>query len=281
MNGLSASGEAPSEQAAPVLYDSENGVALLTLNRPHRLNAWTPQMGELYYELLRRATEDAGVRVIVVTGAGRGFCAGADIARLESVVDRVLNTDEEARRFPFRAFEIPKPVLAAVNGACAGVGLVWALEADVRFAARGAKLTTAFARRGLVAENGSAWLLTRLVGQANALDLLLSGRVVLAEEAQAMGLVNRVFEPSELLAETMRYANELASLSSPSAMAIIKRQVYRAAAGDFATDVKESLQYIAGRTKSSDYREGVASFIERRQPAFDPLDRPAIQDPFS
>ena len=179
----------------------EDGVALLTLNRPDRLNAWTGEMERAYFGMLEDCAASEEVRVIVVTGAGRGFCAGADMQELQSIGAGELDTegiaaDRRPQSFPL---SIPKPIIAAINGACAGIGMVQALMCDVRFAAEGAKLTTAFARRGLIGEHGIAWMLPRLIGPARALDLLLSGRVVLAEEAQELGLVNRTVAPERLL----------------------------------------------------------------------------------
>src|SRR5262249_50124568 len=153
------------------------------------------------------ADDDPDVRVIVVTGAGRGFCAGADMGALQEVGKGAsFGGSGKPQTFPLT---IAKPIIAAVNGACAGLGLVHAPLCDLRFAAAGAKFTTAFVRRGLVAEHSISWTLPRLVGQANALDLLLSGRVFLAEEAAAIGLVNRVVEPAALLDTTLAYARDL------------------------------------------------------------------------
>ncbi len=166
-----------------VLRTIEDDVAVLTLNRPDRLNAWTAEMQTMYFDLLEDCAACEDVRAIVVTGAGRGFCAGADVAGLQALSDgddglRATGHDERPVTFPLT---IPKPVIAAINGACAGLGLVMALMCDLRFAASGAKLTTAFARRGLIAEHGIAWILPRLVGPARALDLLMSCRVVLGD----------------------------------------------------------------------------------------------------
>src|SRR5208337_1662781 len=178
----------PLAQEELVLYAESSGVATLTLNRPQRLNAWTPALSTRYFDLLERADDDPSVRVILVTGAGRGFSAGADMNVLQGS-ESAATADARAQTFPLT---IRKPILAAINGPCAGIGLVFALMCDLRFAAAGAKFTTAFSRRGLVAEHGISWILPRLVGQARALDLLYSGRVFLAEEALALGLVNRV-----------------------------------------------------------------------------------------
>ena len=176
-----------------VLAERRGPVLVLTLNRPERLNAWTDALEECYYDRLDAAEDDPEVRAIVVTGAGRGFCAGADMGDLEqgaggADVEAVLRNRPRPRAFPLT---VRKPLIAAINGAAAGLGLVEALYCDMRFATPEAKLTTAFARRGLVAEYGMSWLLPRLVGYSTALDLLLSGRVVLGEEALRLRLVDR------------------------------------------------------------------------------------------
>jgi len=181
---------------------------------------------------------------------------------------------------PAIAITVPKPVVAAINGACAGIGFVIALSCDVRFAAAGAKLTSSFVRRGLIAEHGLAWLLPRLVGTARALDFLLSGRVVLAEEALELGIVNRVLPGDSLLAATEAYARELAIYSSPASMAAIKRQVYRAMDIDFTTAHQEAVRLaVMTPVPKSDFAEGVASFVEKREPRFEPLSAD-LEDPF-
>lgn len=252
-----------------VLREIEQGIALLTLNRPDRLNAWTPEMEIRYFDLLEECGKDSAVRVIVVTGAGRGFCAGADMQTLQGLGGGAeYRGSKRPQIFPLT---VPKPILAAVNGACAGLGFVQALMCDLRFAAAGAKFTTAFSRRGLIAEHGSSWLLPRLVGHARALDLLLSARVFLAEEALEMGVVNRVLPPGEVLDATLAYARELAANCSPAAMAVIKRQVYEHYEKDLASALRESNRWMEESLRRPDFREGVASFVERRPPRFTAL----------
>ena len=172
------------------------------------------------------------------------------------------------------ALSIPKPVIAAVNGACAGLGFVHAVACDVRFAAEGAKFTTAFSRRGLVAEHGISWTLPRLVGQANALDLLMSGRVLLAEEAKELGLVNRVYAPDQLLSETMAYADDLAANAAPTSMAIMKHQVYNHPQLPLAEAMNQSNSLMRASLRRSDFKEGVSSFLEKRPPSFEPVTGP-------
>jgi enoyl-CoA hydratase/carnithine racemase len=163
-------------------------------------------------------------------------------------------------------------MIAAINGACAGVGLMQALNCDVRFAARGAKFTTAYARRGLPAEYGSSWLLPRLIGVEHALDLLLSGRVFDADEAKALGLVSRVTEPADVLTEARAYATDLAANCSPRSMAAIRRQVYGDLSRRFDESMAHTLMLMADFSQAPDFTEGVASFAEKRPAAFPDLD---------
>jgi enoyl-CoA hydratase/carnithine racemase len=251
----------------------EDGVALLTLNRPERLNAWTDEMERTYFGLLDECAAAAQVRVIVVTGAGRGFCAGADMQQLQQLSDGEAREEQgsEARRPQSFPTSVPKPIIAAINGACAGIGLVQALMCDLRFAAEGAKLTTAFSRRGLVAEHGISWILPRLVGPARALDLLLSARVVLAQEAAELGLVNRAIAPERLLDETLAYAHDLAVNCSPASMATIKRQVYADLEHTLADTIAAADRLMLASFTAPDFAEGVSSFVERREPSFAPV----------
>jgi enoyl-CoA hydratase/carnithine racemase len=265
-----------------VRYESEEGVATLTLNRPHRLNAWTGRMHTEYRWALEQAENDARVRVIVVTGEGRGFCAGADAAALEGHVAKggydpgtpaeMANPGYGVRRefdqnFAFQ-FGMTKPIIAAINGPAAGVGLVLACFADLRFAAEGAKLTTAHGKLGLPAEYGLSWLLPRLIGLTRANDLLLSSRPFLAEEAYQFGLVNAVVPGETLLPHTYAYARNLIATVSPSSMKETKRQVYADLHGDVGSSVANSELLLNRMMREPDYREGVAAFIEKRPPRF-------------
>lgn len=257
-----------------VLYSVEDGVALLTLNRPDRMNAWTGEMQVRYFDLLDRAAAEPDVRVAVVTGAGKGFCPGADMNLLQGMGG---GTESPALggpvqgRLTIHPTSFPKPLVMAINGACAGVGLVQALMGDVRFAAEGVKFTTAFARRGLIAEYGSSWLLPRLVGASNAADLLLSARVVLADEALAMGLVNRVVPKESLLEETMAYARDIAQSCSPASLAAIKGQLFTHSQLDLATANERTEDLMRQSLQGPDFKEGVSSYVEKRPPAFAPL----------
>jgi enoyl-CoA hydratase/carnithine racemase len=263
-------------------YEPAGPVAVVTLDRPDRLNSWTGRMHSEYRALLARAAVDPEVRAIVVTGAGRGFCAGADSRALEGHVARGgydpgtgpdLARPGYGVRPEFDAefayhFGIPKPIVAAVNGPAAGVGLALACYCDIRIAAAGAKLTTAHGRLGLPAEFGLSWLLPRLVGVTHAADLLLSSRIVLAEEALAMGLVNRVVPADDVLAESLAYATVLATEVSPASMAATKHQLY----ADLHRDVRSSVEDAGGRLETMmagpDFTEGVAALTEKRPPRF-------------
>jgi enoyl-CoA hydratase/carnithine racemase len=260
-----------------VLFEVEDRVAVLTFNRPDRLNAWTPELQTRYFDLLEECVARDEIRAIVLTGAGRGFCAGADMAHLEQLSggDGEVASDADGAPADPRpvtfALTLPKPVIAAINGPCAGLGLVHAVMCDLRFAAAGAKLTTAFARRGLVAEHGLSWMLPRLVGPARALDLLLSGRVVLGAEAAELGLVNRAVDGDRVLPEALDYARMLASECSPASMAQMKRQVYGDYERTLAESVEQANQLMLRSFSGPDFGEGVRSFVERRPPQFEPL----------
>lgn len=252
-----------------VRYDVSDGVALLTFNRPDKLNAMNLAMEEAYYDALDRADADSAVRAIVVTGEGKGFCPGADLEVLQT--DELFQFVDPTRRSMAHALTIRKPIVGAINGAIAGMGLAHALMFDVRFIAEGVKLTFSFPQRGLVAEYACSWTLPRLVGTGRALDLLLSGRVVTSDEALALGLVNRTVPGESLLDEALAYAGQLATSCSPTAMATIKAQIW----GDFDRPLDEVLprtrELMEQAFRGPDLAEGVQSFLEKRPPAFPPL----------
>ncbi len=257
-----------------VLIDVSDGVALITLNRPDRLNAWNAELQVRYFDLLEECGQREDVRAIVVTGAGRGFCAGADMQNLEALSegDGQLSGASDPRTVAF-LLDIPKPIIAAINGACAGLGLAMALMCDLRFAATEAKLTTAFVRRGLIAEYGMSWVLPRLIGPARALDLLFSGRVVLGSEAEALGVVNRAVADGRVVDEALSYARELATECSPTSMATIKHQVYGDASRGLDAALADANGLMLESLTRADFAEGVQSFLERRSPRFAPLSR--------
>ena len=264
-----------------IRYEIADRIATVTLDRPDRLNAWTPKMGEEVRDGMRRATDDDAVRVIVLTGAGRGFCAGADMATLSRLkegrgagtttpppppFDPSSRPDFQKRYSYFPA--VPKPIIAAVNGPCAGLGLVLALYCDLRFAAAEAQFTTAFSRRGLIAEHGISWTLPSLIGLSGALDLLLSARRVGAEEALRLRLIDRVSPPGELMAHVRAYASELAEAVSPRSMRVMKRQLWEARFQTLAQAIDTGDREMAASFASEDFREGVAHYLEKRKPAF-------------
>lgn len=249
----------------------DGGVGILTLNRPDRMNAWTGGLEDRYFALLEDFDRSPGVRAIVVTGAGRGFCPGVDLDVLRGLGDGGDNLSAADRKPVTFPLTVRKPLIGAINGACAGVGLVQALMFDVRFAAAGAKFTFAFARRGLIAEFGSSWLLPRLVGMSRALDLLLSSRTFTAEEALDLGLVNHVVPKDEVLDAAIAYASDLAANCSPTSMAVMKKQLYGHALVGVDAALDESNRLMRESLARSDFEEGVASYAERRPPLFDPL----------
>lgn len=253
-----------------VLSSLDRGVLTLTFNRPERLNAWTDAMGRRYFDLLTEAERNPEVRAVVVTGAGKGFCAGADFEALTAVQAGTYAELPDPRPATFPT-TIGKPIIAAVNGACAGLGMVHALVCDLVFTSEEAKWTTAFARRGLIAEYGLSWILPRVMGQQKAMDLLLSGRTFTGGEAVALSLANRALPSGELLEAAQSYARDLARHSSPTSMSIIKRQIW----SDWTTSLEESAkaatQEMLASFERPDFAEGVASFLERRDPDFPPL----------
>jgi enoyl-CoA hydratase/carnithine racemase len=266
-----------------VIYEvTPSGVAVLTLNRPDRLNTWGGDIASAFYAGLDRAEEDPAVRVIVLTGSGRAFCAGAQLGSMGSVAQSIENTDERklaslvGDRQPHYLTSLCKPVIAAVNGSCVGIGLTQALMCDVRFAAAGAKFAASFARRGLIAEYGVSWILPRLTGWGVALDLLLSGRTFLADEAAQLGLVKEVVPPEQLMKRAMDYAEDIARNCSPASMAVIKRQAYGDAMREVADASSRSEALLQASLQRPDVIEGITSFLEKRPPSFPGLDFSAI-----
>jgi enoyl-CoA hydratase/carnithine racemase len=254
----------------PVLVERRGAVLLLTLNRGDRMNGWTEDLEDLYFELLDEAEADPEVRAVVLTGAGRAFCAGADFADLEQLTEGVP-AGISGKRPRARAYHFKKPLIAALNGATAGLGLVQALYCDVRFCAEEAKLTTAFSRRGLIAEYGIGWLLPRLVGPGLARDLLLSGRVITGAEAGRIGLVEHVTPAAETVEAAIAYATDLATNCSPTSMAIMKGQIREAFDVHFEAAFTEAEGLLRESLERPDLAEGIASFMQRRPPRFPPL----------
>jgi enoyl-CoA hydratase/carnithine racemase len=270
-----------------ILYGVADRIATLTLNRPAKLNAWTRHMEKEVRAALAEADRDDNVRVIILTGAGRGFCAGADMQMLGNLAegkrseaelqayfaDWLADGECDDVRADFRKTysyfpAVSKPIIAAINGPIAGLGFVIALYCDMRFASDQAKFNTAFARRGLIAEHGISWMLPRLIGVANALDLLFSARTIDAAEALRMGLVSRVLPQEGFLESVRAYAAELANLVSPRSVKVIKRQVYNALFQSLAEAIDVANEEMLKSFKCADFQEGVAHFLEKRPPAF-------------
>lgn len=263
-------------------YTVADGIATITLDRPERLNAWTAMMNAEYRNHLQAASDDPNVRVIVLTGSGRGFCAGAESEDLaghaargsyDSGAPDDLATPGQGIRPEFDAelayhFGVPKPVLAAVNGPVAGIGFALSCYCDLRFAARGAKFTTAHGKLGLPAAFGLAWLLPKLIGLPRALDLLLSSRTFDADEAHQLGLVTSVVDGPDLLDHVYGYARMLATTVSPASLAASKRQVYEAFHQTAAEAVRAAEALLDPMMAGPDYREGVAALRGKRPPVF-------------
>lgn len=274
-------------------YEVDGPVATIWLNRPEALNAWIDAMGDELAGALTEAENDPTVVGIVLTGEGRGFCAGADMNMLSSLSsggdgggiaseaappvprpgDAEAGDDLRGRYTYFMS--LTKPVIAAINGAVAGMGIPIALACDLRFMSTEAVFTTAFAQRGLIAEWGIAWQLNQLCGPANALDLLFSARKVKGEEAARLGLVNRALPPDEVLPAAQAYIADLAAHSSPSSLAVMKRQVYDDLQRGLAASQEVAMRLMVESFGRPDFAEGVASFMERRPPAFPPVPTPA------
>ncbi|MET0234074.1 MAG: enoyl-CoA hydratase-related protein [Kibdelosporangium sp.] len=256
-----------------VLREDRGGVTILTLNRPERRNAWTIALQGSYYGRLQECVEDPTVRVIVLTGAGKSFCPGADSEELQ-VYTQTGDFNPEAagiRQPDWYPITVPKPMIAAINGACAGFGLVQAMMCDIRMAVPGARMTTAFARRGLPALHASSYLLPRLIGMSRAAELLVSGRTFTTDEAAGFGLLHRIVPAAELLDQVLEYATDLAVNCSPTSVSSIKAQLRESYAHSFLDTVREAEQLERTALASADFREGVLSFVERRPPVFAPL----------
>ena len=273
------------ESAEPVvLYDAnaEDGVAVITFNRPKSLNAMTDEVQYLFLDSLKLASEDPNVRVIVVTGKGRGFCAGAEMRALQDLQQKKGGGGGEKKEGKkkrkgssislqwWTPTTVAKPIIAAVNGPCAGLGFVAAAMCDIRFTTQKAKFTSAFAKRGLVAEHGISYILPKIVGVSNALDILMSSRVFLGEEAKEMGFVSKVYEDQEtLMRETMKYAKNMATLCSPASLAEMKTQIYRDLNKRDANDAGLYSQYLMSKSfYHPDFKEGVDSYVQKREPKF-------------
>jgi enoyl-CoA hydratase/carnithine racemase len=275
-----------------IQYDVDDPVATITLNRPDVLNAWTDQMAAELRHAVAAAEADPRVVGIVLTGAGRGFCAGADLRRLSAIGsgdrsftrpsgelgsdpgDPTVGDDLHLGTYTY-LMSVRKPVIAAINGPVAGMAVPIVLACDLRFMAEDAVLTTSFSQRGLIAEWGISWLLPRLTGTAVALDLLFSSRKITGTEAAALRVVNAALPRDEVLAHAQQYVRDLAATTSPASLAIMKRQVYQQLHAGLLAAEREAYQLMLESFGRPDFREGVDSYLERRPPSFERLSGPA------
>ncbi|MFP6808573.1 MAG: enoyl-CoA hydratase-related protein [Pseudomonadales bacterium] len=272
-----------------IKYDLDGPSAVITLNRPEALNALTNNMLEELKHALAAAEADTNVVGIILTGEGRGFCAGMDMNALDAQAsggdlsggvalkkldahpgDKDMGEDFQVT-FAY-IMSIRKPIIVALNGVCAGLGMSIVLLCDMRFASENGKFVTAFSQRGLVAEHGQSWILPRLIGPARALDLLWSSRKVGAEEAKELGMVERIFPADELLDQTKAYIQGLADSSAPVSMMLMKKQIYRHMNMSLGDSMRETNQMMAASLEQSDFTEGVKSFLEKRPPKFTKVD---------
>jgi len=257
-----------------ILYEIENRIATVTLNRPDRLNAWTPEMKDELIQAFSMADSDDEVRVIIVTGAGRGFCAGADLSGGPNYKERPPGKDGKAPRdtagqFTLKVFETTKPVIAAINGPAVGVGTTMVLPMDIRIASEKAKMGLVFNRRGMVPEGCCTYFLPRLVGMAQASEWIMTGRVFSAQEALEGGLVSRVLPPDELIPKARELAMEIAENTSAVSTALSRQMLWRMMGADHPMEAhKIESQALYYMMQSEDIQEGVRSFLEKRPPNF-------------
>ncbi|RZL91415.1 MAG: enoyl-CoA hydratase [Variovorax sp.] len=262
-----------------LLYAVDGPIATITLNRPERMNALTKILEAELRAAVEQAGRDEAVRAIVLTGAGRAFCAGMDMEELEVLPPEDIRAEEWMRPYDMNRRPdyqtrysyfpaAPKPIISAINGAAAGLGLVMALYSDFRIASDKAVFATAFAKRGLIAEHGIAWMLPRIVGHAHAADLLLTSRKIDAQEALAIGLVNRVVPADELMATAQALARSLSTEVSPRSVGVMKRQLWEAPYQSLGEAVTLANAEMVESLRSEDFAEGVAHFVERRPAHF-------------
>ena len=260
-----------------ILYDVEEGVATITLNKPERLNAFDDQMLSEWHQAIVAADHDPEVRAVIITGSGRGFCSGMNVAaevagsgvlRTEaSVANRRHSLRDRVHPIPRALIQLEKPYIAAINGAAAGAGMDMASMADVRFASSNARMGMTYVRMGLIPGDGGTYTLPRIVGTQKALDLIWTGRMMNAQEALDMGYLMAVYEPDELLPRVKEYAKQIAR-GPATAVQLSKKLVYRSANLDFDEhlDMAQMAMFIAQST--DDAREGPRAFMEKREPQF-------------
>lgn len=271
-----------------IIYDVADGVAVITMNRPETLNALTDRTQAEIRHALDQSERTEDTIGTVLTGAGRGFCSGVDMNALGAMSEagrRLGAAHADLAADPGNPdndpnFEIGaayflglrKPLIAAINGACAGLGFSYAVFCDLRFVDRTARFATAFSQRGLIAEHGTSWILPRLIGPANALDILWTGRKFDGEEAGRIGLANRVCEPGECVNDARAYLREIAGVAAPNSLMMMKRQIYRHLNAELRPAMEESNAWMDASLARGDFKEGVASFVERRPPKFAPVE---------
>jgi enoyl-CoA hydratase/carnithine racemase len=254
-----------------ILLDLSDGVATITLNRPEKLNAYTAQMGEEVHEAFRELDDNDDARVIVVTGAGRAFCAGAD---LSAAGGDTFNSDKrpernERRPHAIRPWNMKKPIIAAINGAAVGVGITLPMQWDIRVAAESARMGFVFVRRGVIPEALSLWILPRVIGVAKANELLMTGKIINAREALEFGIVSHVWPDAEFKARVRELALDIAQNTAPVSVAMTKRLIY----GLLAEDSVAGAQAIESKAfpwvgRQPDSNEGVSAFLQKRKPAW-------------
>jgi enoyl-CoA hydratase/carnithine racemase len=257
-----------------IIFEKSEQIGTITLNRPERLNAYTWVMGAEMFDAIRKVEEDPELRVAIITGAGRGFCAGADLSGGDSTFDGSNRPSSEETRAKGRPdsllkfyFSLKKPVIVAYNGPAVGVGVTITLPFDIRIAAESARLGIVFNRRGVIPEVGCPWLLPRIVGISRAAEIMYTGRILNAQEALEFGLVSRVVPNDELMPTARALAKEIAVNSAPVSVALTKQMLYQFLT---ETDIEKAEQinhqYFAWTGKQPDAREGVVSFLEKREP---------------
>ena len=266
---------------AEIIYEKKDRVATVTMNRPEKMNAWTPKMGAEMRTAMLDAERDPSIGAIIVTGAGRAYCAGADMGSLSNIAAgtasaRAAEAPDEwlaGQRADYRTsyswpLALNTPVIGAINGACVGLGFTTCLYQDIRIASDNARMGLIFTQRGLAIEHGSSWMLPRIIGLARATELAITGRLVDANEALEMGLVNRVVQQDKLMATAREIAAGIANKCSPLGVAQAKKMIYQHLFTDLATAVRDDDTAMEMMTRSEDFKEGVKAFVEKRAPKF-------------
>ena len=264
-----------------IIFEKKDRVATVTMNRPEKMNAWTPKMGAEMRTAMMDAESDPMIGAIIVTGAGRAYCAGADMGGLSNIAQgnesaRTAEVEDEwlsQQRLDYRnryswPLALSTPVIGAINGACVGLGFTTCLYQDIRIASENARMGLIFTQRGLAIEHGSSWMLPRIIGLARATELAITGRLVDANEALEIGLVNRVVPQDNLMATAREIASGIATKCSPLGVAQAKKMIYQHLFTDLATAVRDDDTSMEMMTRSEDFKEGVKAFVEKRAPRF-------------